>query len=140
MIFKIRFLDPYESSFMTAKGVDFADAACALLLDNTGKALFIKPDDAGRVDGCTTYFAKMKVTDISPEELGEYKTDDGVFVARCFMGGIGRKGGIKSPRNPLQCNSLREVEKRLGLSEGYLDCDWAGEESEEDAILRARKS
>lgn len=140
MIFKIRFLAPCESSFMNATGVDFADAACTLLLDNTGKALFIKPDDAGREDGYTTYFAKMEVTDVSPEELGEYKTDDGVFVARCFMGWIGRKGGVKPPRNPLQCNSLREVEKRLGLSEGYLDCDWAGEESEEDAIKRKRST
>lgn len=138
-MYKLRFIAPVPSEeVINAPGTDLSDAACDLLLANRSKALFVKPEDAGRSDGDTTYFAKMEVIDGDPDELVGYRVDDGVFVARCFYGGIGRKGGVKPPRNPLQCASLSEVEARLGLEVGYLDCDWAGEESEKDAMARQR--
>ena len=118
---KIKFLKPFESQFSESNAEELSEAACDLLANHANKALFIRPDDAGRNDGDTTYFALMA------DDTGHE------FVARYFYGGIGRKGGIKPPRNPLQCASMAEVETRLGLPAGGLDCEWDGEQSAEDA-------
>lgn len=124
MKFQLRFVLPFETAFIDAEGEDLADASCSLLGANLERALFVRPDDAGRTDGDTSYFSLIEV-----------RGGDS-FVARYFFGGIGRFGGVKPKPNPLQCASIAEVERRLGLESGVLDCDWAGEESREDAWAR----
>lgn len=121
MKFQLRFLLPFETPLVEVEGTDLADAACSLLGLHLKRALFVRPDDAGRTDGDTSYFAQMECE------------EEASFTARYFYGGIGRSGGVKPPRNPLQCSSIAEVEMRLGLEPGALDCEWAGEESAEEA-------
>lgn len=124
MKFELRFLLPFETPFIEVSGEDIADAACSLLGLNLKRALFVRPEDAGRTDGDTSYFAQMEC------KGGES------FTARYFFGGIGRSGGLKPLPNPLQCSSIAEVERRLGLQPGDLDCEWVGEESAKDAWTR----
>ena len=125
MTINIRFILPVATPFFAVSEDDLSVAACSLLGDNKEKALFIKPEDAERSDGDTTYFAIMET------DRGES------LIARYFFGGIGRYGGVKPPRDPLQCASLAEVETRLGLEAGAIsDCDWSGEESEDEGWER----
>ncbi|WP_139222977.1 hypothetical protein [Paracidovorax wautersii] len=128
MKYQLRFLLPFETSFVEVEGEDLADAACSLLGLHLKRALFIRPADAGRSDGDTSYFAQMECE------------GEGAFTARYFFGGIGRSGGVKPLRNPLQCSSVAEVEMRLGLEPGSLDCEWMGEESAEDAWNRKQQA
>lgn len=126
MKYQLRFCQPFQTNHLFIDAGDLAEAACDLLGAHKGRALFIRPADAGRTDGDNTYFALMQAPDGEP------------FVARYFFGGIGRSGGVKPPANPLQCRSIQEVEQRLGLSAGDLDCDWEGEETSEEALKRKR--
>lgn len=122
MSHNIKFLKPFESPFFQSSADELSYAACEILGQNLKKALFVRPEDAGRDDGDTSYFALMA------DDAGHE------FAARYFFGGIGRKGGVKPPRSPLQCASLAEVETRLGLPSGDLDCEWDGEQSSQDAF------
>lgn len=124
MKFNIRLTQPVETQFASVEASDVAEAACSFLESQIHQALFVRPENAGRQDGQTTYFGLVDVQ------------DHGVMCARYFYAGIGRKGGIKV-RNPNERNSIAEVEKEFGIGAGSLDdCDWSGEESTDDAWER----
>jgi hypothetical protein len=126
MIFNLRMTRPTVTSFVTVEASELSTAACNFLGKNTSKALFVRPENAGRDDGDTSYFAQIEV-----EGVGE-------VTARYFFGGIGRHGGITT-WNPNERKSLADVERSLGLADGSLtECDWEGEESADDAWKRER--
>ena len=124
---KIKFLKPFTTDFIQTSEADLSQAACELLSQHLGQALFILAVDAGRTDGDTSYFSLMA------DETGHE------FVARYFSGGIGRSGGIKPQKKPLQCATMAEIESRLGVSPGHLECEWAGVESAADAWEKKRQ-
>ena len=121
MQFKIRSLRPHVTPFTAVEADTLAEAAGDFLAENRAKALFVRPANAGRADGDTTYFAVLEVE------------GEGEFVARYFYGGIGRQGGIK-PKNPNERDSIAAVERDLGLKPGDIsDVEWVGEESPDHA-------
>lgn len=125
MIYTLRLSAPRATDFVEVEAETLADAACDLLGKNMDKAFFVRPDNAGRGDGDTTYFANVEVQ------------GHGTVTARYFYGGIGRKGGVKPPRNPLERDSIAEVERDLGLEMGDLTAtEWQGEESADSAWER----
>lgn len=126
MKYHIRFKHS-ASNFQPLEAESVAEAACIFLEKNCSKALFVRPENAGRTDGETSFFA---VVDIQGE---------GEFLTRYFTGCIGRTGGIKPPKNPNERLSLAAVERDLGLSAGDIEqAEWEGEESVEDAWNRQR--
>lgn len=126
MSYTLRISAPRTTDFVKIVAFEtLADAACDLLGKNLDKAFFVRPSNAGRDDGDTTYFAIVEIQ------------GGGSVVARFFSGGIGRKGGVKPPRNLLERGSIAEVERDLGLEPGDLTAtDWEGEESSDSAWER----
>ena len=125
MNYTLRLIAPRQTNFFSVEAETLADAACDLLGRHKDKAFFVRPDNAGREDGDTTYFANVEIQ------------GHGSVTARYFSGGIGRKGGVKPPRNPLERDSIAEVERDLGLEHGDLTAtDWEGEESADSAWER----
>ena len=118
MIFNLRITSPKATDFVRVKAETLADAACNFLGENTDKAFFVRPANAGRQDGDTSYFALVEIEGV------------GTVMARYFRGGIGRTGGVKPPRNPLERDSIAAVERDLGMAPGALtETEWEGEES-----------
>ena len=123
MKYNIRFLLPVATEFKEISAESMAEACCTHLGKNRSKSLFVKPKNAGRSDGDTSYFAIMQVE-------GESNS----FVVRYFFGGIGRHGGVKPPQDPSERFTLAEVERDFGLNAGHItDTEWDGEESAVDA-------
>lgn len=123
--FKARLIEPTQTPFVEVKADDLISAACEGVFAHRRDALFVLASDSGIPTAETTYYAVVEVEGAEP------------VVARYFYGGIGRKGGLKPRPTPLQCTTIAEVEARLKLSPGALDCDWEGEETMTEALARS---
>lgn len=116
MIYNVRMVAPHVTEFSPVQAETLADAAGNFLGENLKKSLFVRPCNAGRTDGETSYFARLEVQ------------GEGAVTARYFFSGIGRHGGIVT-RDPRERSSLAKVERDLGLAPGSLtECEWEGEE------------
>lgn len=124
-MFKIRFTAPKASSFVAVSGADVADAVGHFIENKLSQCLFVRAKNGSGSAAETGYYALVEV-----EGHGE-------LVGRYFYSGIGRAGGVSRP-HPNERQSLAEVERDLGLSEGFLSNNdaWEGEESADEAWKR----
>lgn len=96
--------------------LDMCESAMDYMEKNLSQCLFIKGENT---DGLysrqeTVYFAVLSV-------------DGEEMIARFFVSGIGRKGGI---RNPRECLSLEHLALRLGVTVEQLTGDFANSDEE----------